>query len=1231
MLNSVLLSLILVANQQQFINAASPPSFIAEPPATVWFQPNDDLTGRQTKIELPCTADGDPETFKWKKDEQDFAIDGEHVIWTRPEQSGSIQFKNPTFEDEGFYQCFVSNAFGTAVSNRVHVRRGFLQHFSERPLRILRIKEGKSVSIPCEAPSGTPKPTVNWVLRDLQVHSVLESVGKNNRISVDEEGTLHFTYVERNDSQSTRIFECAVSSPVLRGEYRGGDRVQLVVLPQKNIPILEPHLLYRSPERVQVRAGETLKLTCIHGGYPFPRPVWSRKNAPLPMNRHRADLSDEGRRLILEDVHPEDAGVYVCEMYGDEQLFNVIVEAAPFWEHGKPVDVTVDEGETADLRCNALGSPRPLLRWLMNGVPLHELKDNSTRRTILEDGKLLRIHNVRPDMDTGVYQCNASNPLGFVFANAYINVLSLPPKFLSPEKKIWRVALGQTVDFPCDVIAAPKAKVHWVDVNDQAIPTVEGKLEILENHTLRIYNVHREDEGVYYCNVSNKYGINRAENTLMVYDPMYFVEVPKPARLEVDAFADVELRCQAKADKRLNIEYIWSREGEKITEAPVMEEDVSVLRLDNVRGRDTGHIKCTVATEIGKKSSGVYLIVRDVPEPPSEISMTCQANSALISWQRPKAHGSPITDYRIELRTNFDPDNWKTALLVPNTNRSEYEAHVQLSPWIIYDFRIVAINMYGESSPGSSVTAHCETRPNIPFSNPKNVKVFGTEPDNLVISWDPMPKPDWNAPGLKYQIRYRRQKKGAAWKEFFVEDPLANHTILRDIPTFKPFEVQVRAVNERGPSSVEPQIVAGFSGEDIPLTPPANVLVQEIPEYNRAIIAWDPVDPTTLRGFFRGYKIIYWDQKTPNIVNEVKVGPERLKAEIGGLNAMTNYTVEVRAINERHESSSSLPANFLTPEGRPSEVTRLKVTAVGAQSMLATWDLPRELNGHIRGYYVAFQNASAKDEVSESYVIYSQRYYLAEQLTPDTEYLFYVWAETNGGEGPNVSKAFRTFPLRHPDPPKFSAIPTSSTSFKITWHPNNGSNWGLSGTTFHLKYGILGSSDFNRTDEIALPTRSFLLDNLLPDADYWILGVARENDRHTESQEYQLHTSSGINLSHLNTENLREAAWFIVILIVLAVALVILVLCCCCAHFRGRKYSVKKRERQFGKPDRDSDEYRKFLEYHHLNERDDPPTISVSLAADSTLDSRKRAPSIEDSQKSHGSLNEHAQLLPNKN
>jgi hypothetical protein len=56
------------------------------------------------------------------------------------------------------------------------------------------------------------------------------------------------------------------------------------------------------------------------------------------------------------------------------------------------------------------------------------------------------------------------------------------------------------------------------------------------------------------------------------------------------------------------------------------------------------------------------------------------------------------------------------------------------------------------------------------------VRVAGTKPDNLVIRWDPLPKMEWNAPGLRYQIKYRLKEPHAKWTEFFVEDPLAVST-----------------------------------------------------------------------------------------------------------------------------------------------------------------------------------------------------------------------------------------------------------------------------------------------------------------------------------------------------------------------------------------------------------------------------------------------------------------------
>ena len=39
-------------------------------------------------------------------------------------RAGTLIFNNPRVDDQGYYQCHVKNIFGTALSNRVHVRLG---------------------------------------------------------------------------------------------------------------------------------------------------------------------------------------------------------------------------------------------------------------------------------------------------------------------------------------------------------------------------------------------------------------------------------------------------------------------------------------------------------------------------------------------------------------------------------------------------------------------------------------------------------------------------------------------------------------------------------------------------------------------------------------------------------------------------------------------------------------------------------------------------------------------------------------------------------------------------------------------------------------------------------------------------------------------------------------------------------------------------------------------------
>lgn len=71
------------------------------------------------------------------------------------------------------------------------------------------------------------------------------------------------------------------------------------------------------------------------------------------------------------------------------------------------------------------------------------------------------------------------------------------------------------------------------------------------------------------------------------------------------------------------------------------------------------------------------------------------------------------------------------------TEMEDYTAVLQLSPWITYTFRVLAVNSFGRGA--SKYLDHpedrCTTPPAPPHINPAGVVVNGTRPDNLVIWW----------------------------------------------------------------------------------------------------------------------------------------------------------------------------------------------------------------------------------------------------------------------------------------------------------------------------------------------------------------------------------------------------------------------------------------------------------------------------------------------------------------
>ena len=55
-----------------------------------------------------------------------------------------------------------------------------------------------------------------------------------------------------------------------------------------------------------------------------------------------------------------------------------------------------------------------------------------------------------------------------------------------------------------------------------------------------------------------------------------------------------------------------------------------------------------------------------------------------------------------------------------------------------------------------------------------------------------------------------------------------------------------------------------------------------------------------------------------------------------------------------------------------------------------------------------------------------------------------------------MTRHVKTYPLRPPDVPSFTAKSTSPNSISVTWLPGNSTEWKMSGASFYVNYSKTG-------------------------------------------------------------------------------------------------------------------------------------------------------------------------------
>ncbi|XP_028815007.1 neuronal cell adhesion molecule isoform X15 [Denticeps clupeoides] len=975
---------------------------LPQPPTITHQSPKDYIVDPRENIIVRCEAKGKPHpSFSWTRNGMHFDVDEDPKVAMKP-HSGTLVIDISGGEKaemyEGVYQCTARNEHGTAVSNNIAIRQSRSPLWSKERNQPIVVQEGVALVLECRPPAGLPPPIVFWMDNNFQ------KLSQSPRVSQGLNGDLYFSNVVPSDSRSDYI--CYARFPHTQTIQQ---KQPITVRVMNNGPAEDRRPTFLVPQGTtsskMVLRGHVLEMECIAEGLPTPEVSWVKVSGELPHNR--LSLLNFHKTLRITGVTEADAGQYRCTAKNRlgtiHHTITVNVKAAPYWIMA-PNNLVLAPLENGQLICRASGNPKPAISWAMNGVPIHNVPHDPSRR--VEDDTIMFT-----DVQSGssaVYQCNASNDHGYLLANAFVNVLAEPPRVLTPPNKVYQVIRNKPAILDCSSFGSPLPKITWFKESRSSV--LDGDpYTAHDNGTLEVRTAHSSNSGKYTCVARNSLGISENHVYLEVKEPTRILK--QPEYKVVLRNRDVVFECKVTHDSSLMPTVTWLKDDDELPDDERFVVDVDSLTIKDVTESDAGTYTCIMNTTLDQDSASAKLTVVDVaseyPDPPSDLELTDhRSRSVQLTWTPGDDHNSPIKKFLIQYEDALhDHGKWHNLTEVPGTKTT---AHLKLSPYVHYSFRVLALNSVGYSEP-SQPSQQYKTNPAAPDENPAGVKATGTEHNNLVISWKPMTALQSNGPGLQYKVSWR-QKNVDEWLSSTVAN-VSKFTV-SGTPTFVPYEVQVQAVNKHG-AGPEPGTVVGYSGEDLPVAAPDNVQVRVV-NSTLADVHWDPVSAESLRGHLNGYKIYYWRERSLHKRNPhhseqqiLTFNGNKTHGKLPGLHPYSIYNLNVRVFNGRGDGPASSTKQFKTPEGVPGQPSFLRITKPSLDSLNLEWGPPAHPNGLLTGYTLKYQSVNSTNDlgpVEKLKLPPNETSMTLHNLKYSTRYKFYFSAETVKGQGPSISE-----------------------------------------------------------------------------------------------------------------------------------------------------------------------------------------------------------------------------------
>ncbi|XP_075331347.1 basement membrane-specific heparan sulfate proteoglycan core protein isoform X3 [Odontesthes bonariensis] len=518
--------------------------------------------------------------------------------------------------------------------------------------------QGSPVTLRCQV-HGAPPLYFHWSREDGRPISASADRRKQG-------AELYFPSVQPSDAG---IYICTCRDQ--RSTNRSGAEIIVQGGPSKPIEVT-----VEEPKSQTVRVGSTVSFICTaKSKSPAYTLVWTRKGVGKLPNR----AMDFNGILTIQNVQPEDAGVYVCTgsnmfamdegsaiLYVPEvtqtQMFYTAYEM--FEGHGKlaegaqpvatitPSGLNIQQGQRAELRCTVTGNPTPAIEWI--GGPGNRMSPRAVIR-----GGVLTFSAMDP-ADQGEYACKALNTHGEHTARATIYVQKSYPGNLGTQPQVQvspqnvEVHEGDTLRLYCRASGSPAPRLTWLknggEIPPQAIPShgfhqfksnsldvlqrrieeLQARLDRTDIGTLLIPNIKLSDSGTYMCVGSNSIGSNSAPikvKVLKAADQRYADVRIEPSLAEVQEGHSLLLSCFAPGNPPPRV--TWTRASGRLSSNHQVVG--SQLQILSAKPEDSGEYICRVQGDPSYPgSSGSHVHQTSVSVNVSSTSTSSRLQSPII-------------------------------------------------------------------------------------------------------------------------------------------------------------------------------------------------------------------------------------------------------------------------------------------------------------------------------------------------------------------------------------------------------------------------------------------------------------------------------------------------------------------------------------------------------------------------------------------------------------------------